>query len=68
MPKSYYLAADGGGTKLQAVLYDEELRVVRTARIAGVNTLFKPVDVVRANVEVFFRIWTVSWSPPIIVP
>ena len=51
MPKSYYLAADGGGTKLQAVLYDEKLRVVRTARIAGVNTLFKPEEDVRANIQ-----------------
>ena len=51
MSKSYYLAADGGGTKLQTILYDENLRVVRTRRVAGVNTLFKPVSDVRANVE-----------------
>ena len=44
MSKSYYLAADGGGTKLQTILYDEDLRVIRTGRVAGVNTLFKPVD------------------------
>ena len=42
MSKSYYLAADGGGTKLQTILYDEDLRVIRTGRVAGVNTLFKP--------------------------
>ena len=47
----YYVAADGGGSKLQAILYDEDLRVIRRRRVAGVNTLFKPVDVVRANVE-----------------
>ena len=35
MSKSYYLAADGGGTKLQTILYDEDLRIVRTARVAG---------------------------------
>ena len=44
MSKSYYLAADGGGTKLQTILYDADLRVIRTGRGAGVNTLFKPVD------------------------
>lgn len=47
----YYVAADGGGSKLQAILYDENLRIIRRGRVAGVNTLFKPVDVVRANVE-----------------
>ena len=50
MPR-YYVAADGGGSKLQAILYDENLRVVRCGRVAGVNTLFKPADVVRSNVE-----------------
>ncbi len=51
MPKSYYLAADGGGSKLQAILYDEDFRIVRTGRVAGVNTLFKPAEVVRQNIE-----------------
>lgn len=51
MPKTYYLAADGGGSKLQTILYDESFRVVRTGRVAGVNTLYKPADVVRANIE-----------------
>lgn len=47
----YYIAADGGGSKLQAVLYDESLHVVRTARAAGVNTLFKPAETVRENIQ-----------------
>ena len=51
MQKSYYLAADGGGSKLQAVLYDENFQVYRTGRVAGVNTLFKPTEVVRNNIE-----------------
>ena len=50
MPK-YYLAADGGGSKLQVLLYDEHLRVIRSGRVAGVNTLYKPADIVRANLE-----------------
>jgi N-acetylglucosamine kinase-like BadF-type ATPase len=51
MPNTYYLAADGGGSKLQAILYDESFRIIRTGRVAGVNTLFKPADTVRANME-----------------
>lgn len=50
MPK-YYLAADGGGSKLQALLYNEDIRVVRADRVAGVNTLYKSADTVRTNVE-----------------
>ena len=47
----YYVAADGGGSKLQAILYDENLRIIRHSRTSGVNIRFKPVDIVRANVE-----------------
>lgn len=50
MPNTYYLAADGGGSKLQAILYDESFRIIRTGRVAGVNTLYKPADAVRANI------------------
>ena len=51
MSNALYIAADGGGTKLQTVLYDENFNVLRSARVAGVNTLYKPVETVRANVE-----------------
>ena len=51
MSSTYYIAADGGGTKLLTVLYDENFRVLRSARVAGVNTLYKPAEMVRANVE-----------------
>lgn len=51
MSKTYYLAADGGGSKLQAVLYDQDFRIVRTGRVAGVNTLYKPAEVVRNSIE-----------------
>lgn len=50
MSKSYYLAADGGGSKLLTILYDEHLNVIRTGRVAGVNTLYKPAHVVRENI------------------
>ena len=51
MSTALYIAADGGGTKLQTVLYDENFNVLRSARVAGVNTLYKPIETVRANVE-----------------
>ena len=47
----YYVAADGGGSKLQAILYDDQFRILKTGRVAGVNTLFKPAEIVRQNVE-----------------
>ncbi len=51
MKEKYYLAADGGGSKLQVVLYDECYNVIRDSRVAGVNTLFKPISDVRRNVN-----------------
>lgn len=47
----YYIAADGGGTKLQAILYDEELRMVNTARISGVNSSFRPMEHIAAEIR-----------------
>lgn len=32
MSKTYYLAADGGGSKLQAILYDESYRIIQIGR------------------------------------
>ncbi len=51
MPKKYYLAADGGGSKLQAILYDDDLRVIRAAKTTGVNTIYKPFEAVRENIN-----------------
>ena len=47
----YYIVADGGGSKLQAVLYDENLKIIRTSTSTGVNQLFKPVDAVLDNLR-----------------
>ena len=47
----YYIAADGGGTKLQAVLYDETLHVINTARVSGVNSNFKLVERIAAEMH-----------------
>ena len=51
MSKRYYIAADGGGTKLLAVLYDEDRRVIRSARTQGTNTLFRPKEAVLREAE-----------------
>ena len=51
MNKKYYIAADGGGSKLLGILYDEELRVIRHCRLSGVNSRFKPVDEVKENLS-----------------
>lgn len=51
MSKKYYLAADGGGSKLLAVLYDENYKLIRHCKLSGVNHRFKPVDAVRANLS-----------------
>ena len=51
MAQTLYLAADGGGSKLQTILYDDTFRILRTGCVAGVNTLYKPADVVRANID-----------------
>ena len=51
MSKKYYIAADGGGTKLQAILYDENFNVIRTQKTSGVNSLYKPRDVVEKNID-----------------
>ena len=51
MSKKYYIAADGGGSKLLGILYDDELRVVRHCKLSGVNSRFKPVEVVQENLS-----------------
>ncbi len=51
MSNRYYLAADGGGSKVQAVLYDEEFHIIRTGKMSGSNVLFKPVEDVQAEMN-----------------
>ncbi len=51
MSKKYYIAADGGGTKLQAILYDENFNIIRAKKTSGVNSLYKPRDVVEKNID-----------------
>lgn len=47
----YYIACDGGGSKLAGILYDEDLNVIRTSTVKGVNTLFMDRDEAWSNIE-----------------
>ena len=40
----YYIAADGGGSKLDAILYDENFNIVSSARFAGTNHNFRSIE------------------------
>ncbi len=51
MPTKYYIAADGGGSKLQAILYDDNLCIVSACKTEGVNTTYKPIETVRENIN-----------------
>ena len=56
MSTKYYLAADGGGSKLLAILYDENYNIVRHCKLSGVNNRFKPIEAVRANLSQMLEI------------
>lgn len=47
----YYIAADGGGTKLNAVLYDENFCLLRAAKTGGINTVSRDENLIRAGTE-----------------
>ena len=47
----YYVAADGGGTKVLSVLYDEDFNIIRTANTFGVNSNFKPREQVEWEIQ-----------------
>lgn len=47
MEKKYYIAADGGGSKLHAILYDESFNVLKTVKVSGTNFNFMPKEQVR---------------------
>lgn len=50
----YYVSAEGGGSKLIAILYDENLNVINYAKSGGVNELFKNYDEVVLEVKNLF--------------
>jgi N-acetylglucosamine kinase-like BadF-type ATPase len=47
----YRLCCDGGGTKLIALLIDEELNVVASGMAGGVNPNFIPAENIRSNMD-----------------
>lgn len=51
MAGKVYLAADGGGTKLLTILYDEEFNILSQAKSGGTNLLFRPQEVAEAEVR-----------------
>lgn len=51
MAERYYIAADGGGTKLLAVLYDEERNVISSSKTHGTNQLFRPKEAMHGETE-----------------
>lgn len=48
---SYYITAEGGGTKLIAVLYDENCHIINTARTTGTNTTCRREEDIAASME-----------------
>lgn len=47
----YFLSADGGGTKLLSILYDENYRLCGVGRSGSVNVNFESRENVRKNME-----------------
>lgn len=47
----YYIAADGGGSKLFAVLYDENFNIISSAKCGGTNNLFRPAEEIEDDVN-----------------
>lgn len=46
-----YLAADGGGTKLVTLLFDDRLRLISSGKSGGTNSIFRSPDDVRADMQ-----------------
>ena len=46
-----YLTADGGGTKLVTLLFDDQLRLISSGISGGTNTNFRPPDAVLADMQ-----------------
>lgn len=47
----YFIAAEGGGTSVQAILYDEHCRMIRKARTHGVNEYFKSQSLIHQEMQ-----------------
>ena len=49
--RRYYLAAEGGGSKLLTILYDDRFNILRTTRSGGTGTTFRAPEVVEAEIR-----------------
>lgn len=47
----YYAAAEGGGSKVLAVLYNQDLQILRIERTRGTNQAFRPMELIRADLD-----------------
>ncbi len=47
----YYLAMDGGGTKLVGILFDHQYRLIAAARTAGTHTSVYPATQIEAHIR-----------------
>lgn len=47
----YYIAFDGGGSKLQGILFDETGKILNTGLSGGINSNVHSLDVVQQHVE-----------------
>ncbi len=51
----YYLAMDGGGTKLVGLLFDDAYRLVKSARAEGTHLSVYPIEAVRAHITACYE-------------
>lgn len=47
----YYVTADGGGSKLISILYDEQFNILSVGRAGGTNLNFRTLPDIRADME-----------------
>lgn len=47
----YYIAADGGGTKFDVILFDEDYNVLRRLKSGGINENFKSVEIIEKETD-----------------
>ena len=50
----YYISVDGGGTKIKAILFDENLNLISCAASGSVNPNFSSQEMIQKNIEQCF--------------
>lgn len=51
MPEKYYLSVDGGGTKLLALLFNENLELLSVGRSGAINPNFESFSMIQEHME-----------------